>query len=369
MEVTTFRRDHRYGDHRRPDRGDVHDDLTEDLARRDFTINAMAYGPRGPGRPRSDGRTDLARRLVRARGRPGRPLRRGRAAAPACGPAGGRSWASSSSRSRAARSGGPRPCCATSRPSGGAASCSGCSRGGPAVSGLRLLDETGLLEALSPDLAAQRGVPQAKVPGHDLWAHTLRTVDAAAVLRAWGRDAAPGRPAARHRQAVDAVGGPLLRATRWPAPRSPRAGCAAWACRDARSSRWAAWCAGTCSSTSPAGAMPPCAGSSAASARRRCRSLLLLRRADAIGSGDAPDARSHRRAPARIGGPAGPGTRAAQLADLAVDGDDVLARVGRPPGAWLGRLLGRLLASVLADPSRNTRATLLADAPGRRTAR
>ena len=46
--------------------------------------------------------------------------------------------------------------------------------------GLRLMADTGLLAAISPDLAAQPGVPQNKVPGEDLWDHTLRAVDGAA---------------------------------------------------------------------------------------------------------------------------------------------------------------------------------------------
>ena len=45
--------------------------------------------------------------------------------------------------------------------------------------GLRLLAETGLLDVLLPELAAQRGVPQNKIEGEDLLDHTLRTVDAA----------------------------------------------------------------------------------------------------------------------------------------------------------------------------------------------
>ncbi len=43
VEVTTFRRDGTYHDARRPDRVDFVDELTEDLARRDFTVNAMAW--------------------------------------------------------------------------------------------------------------------------------------------------------------------------------------------------------------------------------------------------------------------------------------------------------------------------------------
>ncbi len=41
-EVTTFRRDGTYSDHRRPDDVTFGETLDEDLARRDFTVNAMA---------------------------------------------------------------------------------------------------------------------------------------------------------------------------------------------------------------------------------------------------------------------------------------------------------------------------------------
>ncbi|WP_432408819.1 CCA tRNA nucleotidyltransferase [Wukongibacter sp. M2B1] len=44
FEVTTFRIDKDYNDGRRPDRVEFTGDLREDLKRRDFTINAMAYG-------------------------------------------------------------------------------------------------------------------------------------------------------------------------------------------------------------------------------------------------------------------------------------------------------------------------------------
>lgn len=42
-EVTTFRRDGEYRDNRRPESVEFVSDLKEDLSRRDFTINAMAY--------------------------------------------------------------------------------------------------------------------------------------------------------------------------------------------------------------------------------------------------------------------------------------------------------------------------------------
>ena len=42
-EVTTYRIDGEYSDHRRPDQVEFTASLEEDLKRRDFTINAMAY--------------------------------------------------------------------------------------------------------------------------------------------------------------------------------------------------------------------------------------------------------------------------------------------------------------------------------------
>ena len=44
-EITTFRVDGNYTDHRHPDSVIFVDDLTGDLARRDFTVNAMAWSP------------------------------------------------------------------------------------------------------------------------------------------------------------------------------------------------------------------------------------------------------------------------------------------------------------------------------------
>lgn len=45
IEITTYRIDGVYADHRRPDSVTFTDSLTDDLARRDFTVNAMAYHP------------------------------------------------------------------------------------------------------------------------------------------------------------------------------------------------------------------------------------------------------------------------------------------------------------------------------------
>ena len=49
FQVTTFRTDHEYADFRRPHRIEFGDTIEVDLARRDFTVNAMAWGAKGVG--------------------------------------------------------------------------------------------------------------------------------------------------------------------------------------------------------------------------------------------------------------------------------------------------------------------------------
>ena len=50
FEITTFRKEFGYSDTRRPDRVEWGKTLEEDMARRDFTINAMAIKRTGKGR-------------------------------------------------------------------------------------------------------------------------------------------------------------------------------------------------------------------------------------------------------------------------------------------------------------------------------
>jgi tRNA nucleotidyltransferase (CCA-adding enzyme) len=69
VEVTTFRGEGVYLDGRRPSSVEVGKTLIEDLARRDFTMNAIAYRPRTDElRDPFEGRADIERRLVRAVG-------------------------------------------------------------------------------------------------------------------------------------------------------------------------------------------------------------------------------------------------------------------------------------------------------------
>lgn len=71
-EVTTYRADGDYSDHRRPDRVRFLRRVEEDLARRDFTVSAMVWHPvRGLFDPMG-GREDLENRVLRCVGDPAR---------------------------------------------------------------------------------------------------------------------------------------------------------------------------------------------------------------------------------------------------------------------------------------------------------
>ena len=71
-EITTFRRDGAYSDGRRPDAVEFTGDLCEDLARRDFTVNAMAMDADGRVCDPFSGKADLSARRIRCVGDPDR---------------------------------------------------------------------------------------------------------------------------------------------------------------------------------------------------------------------------------------------------------------------------------------------------------
>lgn len=70
VEVTTFRSEENYVDHRHPETVRFVGELTTDLSRRDFTINAMALSPDGLLMDPFGGLTDLERRCIRCVGSP-----------------------------------------------------------------------------------------------------------------------------------------------------------------------------------------------------------------------------------------------------------------------------------------------------------
>ncbi|MFO1540069.1 MAG: CCA tRNA nucleotidyltransferase [Chloroflexota bacterium] len=366
VEITTFRRDQHYPDHRRPAAVTFTDSLEEDLLRRDFTVNAIAWGrPAGGGAGSSGfadpagGRADLAAGILRAVGDPAlrfdedalRLLRAARIAAAvglAIDPGTHAAMAAHADDVRwvsGERIGielrrmleAPEPSRA-----------------------FRLLAETGLLRPTFPELAAQIGVPQAKVPWRDCWDHTLAALDAAAraapgdellLVTVLFHDA--GKPATMeggHFHGHEVVGAVFaeerLARLAWPRHEIRRVARAIRAHMFRYTPDW-----------------------TDAAVRRFIRRtgpdilalVFALRRADDAGSGEAAPDPGLTELMART---------AAQIAagmplttrDLAVDGHDLQAALGREPGPWLGELMDRLLDAVTNDPTRNTAAQLIADA-------
>jgi putative nucleotidyltransferase with HDIG domain len=368
VEATTFRRDHVYGDHRRPDSVTFTDDVEEDLLRRDFTVNAIAWGRGGDSERNppattwvdpSGGLGDLDARLLRAVGDPLRrfdedSLRLMRAARLAAqlgfeiesetrtamvASASLVAWISSE------RVGGELRRMLAADP--------------PSV-GLRILAETGLLPGVFPELAAQSGLPQAKIEGHDLWDHTLATVDAAAAI-------APEHPRLRLAALVHDIGKPQTMSE------------GRFIGHDVEGARLAEAFLGRLAF--PRAEVEHIArlvrhhmfhytpAWSNAALRRFLRrvgpdlvdNLLLLRQADNVGSGKPADSGHLAELKSRVDAELAAGVPL-NLRQLAVNGRDVADAAGIPPGPEIGVLLERLLDSVVADPSRNVRDVLLADA-------
>lgn len=70
IEVTTFRTEQNYSDHRHPDAVSFTSSLQEDLKRRDFTINAIAYSPTKGMIDLFGGQQDIRSCLLRCVGKP-----------------------------------------------------------------------------------------------------------------------------------------------------------------------------------------------------------------------------------------------------------------------------------------------------------
>ncbi|MDP4108861.1 MAG: hypothetical protein Q8878_02420 [Bacillota bacterium] len=70
VEITTYRRDGVYADGRRPDKVYFSSSILEDLKRRDFTVNAMAWSEKSSVLDPFNGRADLSAKLIRCVGDP-----------------------------------------------------------------------------------------------------------------------------------------------------------------------------------------------------------------------------------------------------------------------------------------------------------
>lgn len=364
FEITPFRVEHDYADFRRPHRVEFGDDLLADLARRDFTVNAIAWG-RGAAPDAVDavvdpfdGQGDLERRLLRAVGDPSarfaedalRMLRAVRLAAvleldvePATLDAIGANAELATHLSHERVGAELEKLLLAPRPS----------------AGLRLAAATGLLDVVAPELAAQRGIPQNKVDGEDLWDHTLRTVDATSAARPVVRLAALvhdlGKPetlADGHFHHHDVVGARLaeamLRRLRFPRPVVDDV---------VHLVRHHMFVADPSLSDAAVRRFLKRIGP------RHLDALFALRRADDIGSGIEPDGPALVAFRARLDAELA-AEAALDRAHLAIDGDDLIRELGLEPGPRLGRLLDALLERVLDDPALNDRATLLLLAGG-----
>ena len=350
LEVTTFRVEGGYRDRRRPDEVRWGTSVEEDLARRDFTINAAAWVPTEPGSRAGrlvdpfGAAADLRAGLLRAVGEPEvrfaedalRLLRAVRFAA--C----------LDLRVDPPTEAAIRALAST------AASVSGervrdellriLTCDSPPSVAFALMEQLGLLSVLLGELAALRGIPQGKPLAGDALDHSLRTADALTVedpiLRLAGLLHDLGKAttmAAGHFTGHEQVGAQLTDAVmhrlRFPNAEIDRV---VHLVRDHMFAYTPDW--------------------TDAAVRRFIRrvgagaldDLFALRGADAAASGGAVSLDELRR---RV---------AAQLQrspieqrQLAIDGNDLQRGLGLAQGPVIGALLERLLDSVLEEPARN----------------
>ncbi len=360
IECTTFRREGAYPDARHPENVEFTTDLAADLARRDLTVNALAFDPvsRELLDP-FDGLADLVAGRLRAVGDPVarfhedalRPVRLARfAAVLEMEPEEKTRAAMATARERAKQVAIERvrvelEKLMTARK--------------PSI-GWELLRESGLLELWMPELTRGWGVTQNRFHAWDVWDHNLRTCDAApadkprvrwaALLHDIGKVATrvvrDGEPTFYEHERVGAdEADALLERLRFP---NEERVAIVHLVREHMFDYRREW--------------------GDAAVRRWLRKvgvenvadLFDLRIADAIGNGTRPPL---------VGGLEALRVRierelekeqSLHVRDLAVDGRDVMRVLDVPPGAEVGSVLEALLEEVLEDPALNQRDRLLA---------
>jgi tRNA nucleotidyltransferase (CCA-adding enzyme) len=360
VEVTTFRGEGAYLDGRRPATVTFGATLEEDLSRRDFTMNAIAYDPAtGALIDPFDGQGDIRRRLVRTVGDPMlrfaedglRPMRGVRQATqlgfvlePATQAAISRTLECFRKVSAERIRDELRKLLLAPVPS----------------TGIELMRATGLLAEVLPELLATVGCQQNRYHKHDVYQHTLATLDAAipdsivrmaALLHDLGkprtqapREDAPGEFSFFGHEQVGAELAATIGA-RLKLPTSERDTICALIGRH-MFFYTPEWTDGTVrrfvKRVGPELVAP----------------LFALREADLASHGPGEDREKEtRELRARIAKVAADDA-ALRVTDLAIDGKDVMRILGIPPSRRVGAVLEALLEKVLDDPELNERETL-----------
>jgi tRNA nucleotidyltransferase (CCA-adding enzyme) len=360
-EVTTLRGETTYSDGRRPDSVVFVDDIAADLARRDFTFNAIAIDPLVPSLIDPwGGQTDLAARVLRAVGDPVerfsedglRVLRAARFAATL--------ECAIEPRTLAAI----EPTLDTYRK----------------VSAERVRDEwmktmkaqkpsiafevmrtTGILGVTLPEMLESVGLAQNRHHAYDVWNHTLSCLDACegdAPLRIAALLHDIGKPRTRalsdktndytfynHEKVGAEMAGPILDRLRFSNDEKARITslvanhlvCYSDEWTDAAVRKWIRRVS-----------------------RERVEDLYALNRADLLGKGRdvTRDLAGLERLKERVAGELA-AQHALSTRDLAVDGKDVMRELAIKPSRRVGEVLDALLEKVVEDPSLNDRETLL----------
>jgi tRNA nucleotidyltransferase (CCA-adding enzyme) len=360
VEVTTFRGEGVYLDGRRPSTVTFSATLEEDLARRDFTMNAIAYDPEtGALHDPFDGRGDITRTLVRAVGDPIlrftedglRPMRAVRQATQlgfsldsvthAAIPKTLDSFRKvSAERIRDEL----RKLLLSPVPS----------------TGIELMRVTGLLTEVLPELLPMVGCVQNHFHKHDVYHHTLATLDAtapdfilrlAALLHDLGkpktqapREDAPGEYSFfRHEHVGVEMAEAVCNRLKLSTSERQTIGALVGGHMFYYTSDW-----------------------SDGTVRRFVKrvgpelvpALFALREADVTSRGRGEDPQCETRVLRERIAKVATEDAALRVTDLAIDGKDVMRVLGIPPSRRVGEMLDRLLDAVLDDPSLNQRDTL-----------